>query len=133
MAELRAGGATHPGNIRPQNEDNLLMSDGVYVVADGMGGHEAGEVASELAIERIGERLITEGTPTADQVVDAITAANGDIFRAAIANPGQRGMGTTVTAIAVIADPLAGRGAPKAGPGAPLRTHATGPNHDRAP
>ena len=50
--------------------------------------------------------------PSADDVVQAIRTANGDIFRAAIANPGQHGMGTTVTGIAVIADAYAGRAAP---------------------
>jgi len=142
MAELRVGAATHTGQVRPANEDNLLVADGIYIVADGMGGHEAGEVASEIAVERIGELLGSRGRdgtsgddaggdgsepdgnqpderrrrPEAADVVDAINRANGDIFRAAIANPGQHGMGTTVTGIAVIADPLAGRGAPNIDP-----------------
>ncbi len=112
MAQLNWGSATHPGQIRPQNEDNLLAIDGVYVVADGMGGHEAGEVASQIAVERVRADLDIEGLPEASTVVESISNANGDIFRAAIANPGQAGMGTTVTAIAVIGDKLAGRGAP---------------------
>lgn len=113
MAELKWGAATHPGQIRPDNEDHLYASQGVYVVADGMGGHEAGEVASALAVERIRETLADEeAAPTAERVVEAIASANGDIFRAAIANPGQAGMGTTVTVIAVIKDPMAGRGEP---------------------
>ena len=137
MADLRVGAATHTGQIRPANEDNLLVADGVYIVADGMGGHEAGEVASQIAVERIAELLQVEGaddpqqgstdaptadehrvrrTPAAAEVVAAIATANGDIFRAAIANPSQHGMGTTVTGIAVIADPLAGRGAPNIDP-----------------
>ena len=113
MAELAWGAGTHPGQIRPDNEDHLHASDGIYVVADGMGGHEAGEIASALAVEKIRDVLIAEDlAPTAERVVEAITDANGDIFRAAIANPGQNGMGTTITAIAVIEDPMAGRGAP---------------------
>jgi serine/threonine protein phosphatase PrpC len=112
MAQLNWGSATHTGRLRPQNEDNLLAIDGVYVVADGMGGHEAGEVASQIAVERVRADLDTEELPEASTVVDSISNANGDIFRAAIANPGQAGMGTTVTAIAVIGDKLAGRGAP---------------------
>lgn len=113
VAELAWGAATHTGQVRAANEDHLHASNGVYVVADGMGGHEAGEVASELAVERIRDVLTADDlAPTAQRVVDAITDANGDIFRAAIATPGQAGMGTTVTVIAVIEDPMAGRGAP---------------------
>jgi serine/threonine protein phosphatase PrpC len=112
MAELSWGSASDAGQLRPDNADNVLASDGVFVVADGMGGHEAGEVASELAIDRIAAALEEHELPTATNVVEAITTANGDIFRASITNPAQRGMGTTVTAIAVIADPLAGRGEP---------------------
>jgi serine/threonine protein phosphatase PrpC len=112
MAQLDWGSATHPGQLRPQNEDNLLAIDGVYVVADGMGGHEAGEVASQIAVERVRADLDTKQLPEASAVVESISNANGDIFRAAIANPGQAGMGTTITAIAVIGDKLAGRGAP---------------------
>nr|NKB42373.1 serine/threonine-protein phosphatase [Ilumatobacter sp.] len=109
MAELKWGAGTHPGQVRPENEDQLHASQGVYVVADGMGGHEAGEVASELAVQRVRETLADEdATPTAERVIEAISNANGDIFRAAIANPGQAGMGTTVTVIAVIEDPMAG-------------------------
>jgi protein phosphatase len=113
MAELAWGASTHPGQIRPDNEDHLHASNGVYVVADGMGGHEAGEVASQLAVERIRTALTDdEHAPTAERVVEAITNANGDIFSASVATPGQAGMGTTVTVIAVVADPMAGRGEP---------------------
>ena len=112
MASLNWGSATHAGQVRAQNEDNLVAVDGVYVVADGMGGHEAGEVASQIAVERIRADLDIDGLPEASTVVNSISNANGDIFRAAIANPGQAGMGTTITAIAVIGDKLAGRGAP---------------------
>ncbi len=112
MAELAWGSATHPGQLRPQNEDSLLATDGIFVVADGMGGHEAGEVASLIAVERVLADLKTEGLPTATTVVESIANANGDIFRAALANPAQMGMGTTMTVIALIGDPMAGRGAP---------------------
>ncbi|MGI9645254.1 MAG: hypothetical protein ACR2O6_08100 [Ilumatobacteraceae bacterium] len=116
MAELTWGAATHPGMVRPQNEDNLLATDGVFVVADGMGGHEAGEIASEIAVEHVAASLADADLPTARQFVDTISSANTAIFRAALSEPGRHGMGTTVTAIAVIADPLAGRGAPNIDP-----------------
>ena len=128
MAELRIGSATDKGRVRPENEDNLLVTGTAFVVADGMGGHEAGEVASQIAVDGIRQRLEAIAAsgdpaepvatlPTASEFVRTIASANTDIFRAAIANPSQRGMGTTITAIAVIADPLAGRGAPNVGDG----------------
>jgi len=112
MAELRVGATTHTGQLRPANEDSLLVTERAFVVADGMGGHEAGEVASLIAVERLSELLGDDDLPSAEDVVAAIRTANGDIFRAAIANPGQAGMGTTVTAIAVIGDRYAGRAEP---------------------
>ena len=103
MAELRWGSATDPGQLRPQNEDQYLATTGLFVVADGMGGHQAGEIASRLAIERMQERLTGEATMS--DLVSAIGDANGDIFRAAIANSDQQGMGTTVTSLVVVSDP----------------------------
>ena len=101
MAELRWGTATDPGRIRPDNEDNLLAEPNVFVVADGMGGHRAGEVASALAVDLLRSRLSAPGADL-EQVVAAIAEVNGDIYPAAIGNPDQQGMGTTVTALAVI-------------------------------
>ena len=66
MAELRVGAATDTGRLRPENEDNMLVADGIFVVADGMGGHEAGEVASQIAVDRIGELLDGPVLPTAE-------------------------------------------------------------------
>ena len=103
MADLRWGSATHPGQLRPQNEDQYLATPGLFVVADGMGGHQAGEIASRLAIERMQAR-VADGATMSD-LVAAIGDANGDIFRAAIANSDQQGMGTTVTTLAVVSDP----------------------------
>jgi len=133
VAELQWGAATDTGRIRPENEDNLLAVDGVFVVADGMGGHEAGEVASQLAVERIGADLGHDGLPSADDVVSSISHANRDIFRAAIANPGQQGMGTTVTVIAVIADAMAGRAAPNVDLGNPRHNDVAGEGDGELP
>src|SRR6187549_1571371 len=113
MAELRIGSATDKGRVRPENEDNFLVTPNAFVVADGMGGHEAGEVASQIAVDGIRQRLDdiaaasttsdeeVAALPTASEFVESISTANSDIFRAAVLNPAQRGMGTTVTAIAV--------------------------------
>ena len=69
MAELRWGASTDKGRLRPENEDSHVAMDGVYVVADGMGGHEAGEVASQIAVDRIGGDLLGPDLPTAESVV----------------------------------------------------------------
>jgi serine/threonine protein phosphatase PrpC len=102
VADLRWGAATDPGRIRPDNEDNLLAEPNIFVVADGMGGHRAGEVASALAVDLLRSRLSAPGADL-EHVVAAIADVNGDIYRAAVENPEQQGMGTTVTALAVIA------------------------------
>ena len=104
MATLRWGAATDPGRIRPENEDNVLAEPNVFAVADGMGGHRAGEVASALAVDLLRSRLSAAGAGL-DDVMAAIAEANGDIYRAAIGNPDQQGMGTTVTALVVISEP----------------------------
>ena len=108
MVTLRWGAATDAGRIRPDNEDNLLAAPRVFAVADGMGGHRAGEVASALAVELLRSRLSEPGAGL-DDVLAAIAEANGDIYRAALDNPAQSGMGTTVTALIVVSDGEADR------------------------
>src|SRR5688572_7038556 len=108
MATLRWGAATHEGQLRTQNEDNHHVGDGLFVVADGMGGHLAGEVASEMAVTRLDERLPAGRLGSRDDLVAAINEANVEIYNASQQNPEQTGMGTTITAIAVVDDPLDG-------------------------
>ena len=108
MATLRWGAATHEGQLRTQNEDNHHAGEGLFVVADGMGGHLAGEVASEMAVTRLDERLPAGQLGSRDDLVAAINEANVEIYNASLNNADQAGMGTTITAIAVVDDPLDG-------------------------
>ena len=108
MAVLRWGSASHEGQLRAQNEDHAHAGEGLFVVADGMGGHLAGEIASEMAVDLLNERLPVTGANTRDQLVGAITEANTQIYQGSIDDPDRAGMGTTVTAIAVVTDPLDG-------------------------
>ena len=109
MPAVSWGVTTDPGRVRPGNEDNALALEGAFIVADGMGGHRAGEVAAQLAVDLLRERLTGERIEL-DDVVAAVAAANEAIFRAANANADQQGMGTTVTGIVLLgqhADPAA--------------------------
>ena len=108
MATLRWGAVTHEGQLRTQNEDNHHAGEGLFVVADGMGGHLAGEVASEMAVARLDERLPAGQLGSRDDLVAAINEANVEIYNASLHNADQAGMGTTITAIAVVDDPLDG-------------------------
>lgn len=108
MADLRTGFATHEGQVRNQNEDNLHVGPGLFIVADGMGGHQAGEIASEMAVTRLRDRLGDDAPHTIGDLVDAVTEANHDIYRSSVEQPDRNGMGTTVTALAVTLDPYEG-------------------------
>lgn len=99
---LRWGAATDVGRVRQQNEDSVWASPTLFAVADGMGGHAAGEVASALAIQEL--RRIAELGPLTPQVLaDAIWQANDRIVAEAMARHELLGMGTTLTGIAVVA------------------------------
>jgi PPM family protein phosphatase len=85
------------GRQRQGNEDNYYVRAPLFVVADGMGGAQAGEVASELAVRRFEAGLPQARTP-ADSLVGAIKDANAQIHEEARTDPDRAGMGTTVTA-----------------------------------
>src|SRR5215213_7585375 len=103
---LDVASATHAGRIRSQNEDCIAVDAeaGVAVLADGMGGHNAGEVASRMAVEVASANLKSYRARgrriDADQweaLVEAqIAAANSAIFEAAAGHRQYRGMGTTL-------------------------------------
>lgn len=86
---------SHPGKVRSHNEDCWAAEDalGLYVVADGMGGVDAGEVASAIARDRI-VSVVREG----GDLVDAVQQAHGAILEAGARGIGARGMGTTIVA-----------------------------------
>lgn len=92
------GAATHVGMLRQSNEDAFVAQADVFVVADGMGGHNAGEVASALAVKGMREAAVG-GFASAESVVAAINAANATIHIASGGPSDQRGMGTTLTAV----------------------------------
>ncbi len=87
---------THTGNVRNNNEDAFLADAdaGLWVVADGMGGHEAGEVASEITIKTI-TSCINQGA----SLPEAIQRAHRAILMAGQRGKGARGMGSTVVAV----------------------------------
>jgi protein phosphatase len=98
---LAAAWATDVGQIRGGNEDSLLIDDrlGVFAIADGMGGHRGGEVASSTAVEAV--RVAMANGASIDT---AIQSANAAIRERAVGDPDVTGMGTTFTAIVPLDD-----------------------------
>jgi protein phosphatase len=96
-------GASDPGCVRSNNEDYYLVAPklGLYVVADGMGGAQAGEVASKLAADTLLKELpaLTEGQKLdEDSLTDLFHQANDRVREAANSDSGRQGMGTTLVA-----------------------------------
>ncbi len=100
MTTLRAGSATDIGNVRTTNQDQLLVESPLFAVADGMGGHAAGEVAALTAVEAL--RSAFDKDPTGDGLLAAAEAANRSIWDRAQADSELRGMGTTLVAVALV-------------------------------
>ncbi|NBR00283.1 MAG: serine/threonine-protein phosphatase [Actinobacteria bacterium] len=98
------GAATHTGQLRRVNQDAFGVGDGVFVVADGLGGHNAGEVASALAVEAVLAGT-ADGVEGPEQFGNAVGAANRAVFDASQQDTGLHGMGTTVTAIVALPGP----------------------------
>jgi PPM family protein phosphatase len=104
MRRLVVAGGTDVGRTRAGNEDALLIDDGVFAVADGMGGHLAGEVASETALEPIRElagRVFDDAGKAVTALRAAVVAANETVSDLAEREPAYHGMGTTLTAALV--------------------------------
>ncbi|MBJ7505488.1 MAG: Stp1/IreP family PP2C-type Ser/Thr phosphatase [Ilumatobacteraceae bacterium] len=97
------GAASHVGMLRQQNEDAFIAEANVFAVADGMGGHNAGEVASALAIAGL-QQAANVGFTSAASLVTAINGANETIHQASGGPSEHRGMGTTLTALVPLPD-----------------------------
>jgi len=99
---IAAHGVTHSGRRRT-NEDSMLVDEsfGVFVVADGMGGHNAGEVASAIAVRTLHE-FVAQGTDASEAMLtEGFSRANDEVLAAAATEPDYAGMGTTVVAAIV--------------------------------
>lgn len=104
MIRVSAAGRTDTGRVREANEDAFHVGDSVYAVADGMGGHLAGEVASSLALGPIADldgRVFADDQIALAALRDAVAAANRAVAAKAARDPAMRGMGTTLTAVLV--------------------------------
>jgi protein phosphatase len=107
MIRATSGVTTNVGQVRDGNEDNFVAIEGLYFVADGMGGHSAGEVASEIAV-RILQEIYTDPKVRVSSpglLADAISTANTAIFMEAMHDSSKTGMGTTLTGLAVTNGP----------------------------
>ncbi len=100
MIPVRVGSATDVGRIRRVNEDSSFTSPELFAVADGMGGHAAGNVASAIAVAHLGMLAQRANLRPAD-VQAQLTACNREILAAAAADQQRAGMGTTVAGVAI--------------------------------
>lgn len=114
--KIRYAGATHVGMKRQHNEDNffLLAEENLYIVADGMGGHASGEVASQIAVETLANFFIDTARDKEitwpykedkslnydqNRLTAGIKLSNRRVYETAQADARYRGMGTTIVAL----------------------------------
>ena len=90
------GSRTEVGHVREHNEDSLTVLPPLFAVADGMGGHEAGEIASEITINTLND--LAPESADAEALARAVVAANLNVIKAPSQGIGREGMGTTLTA-----------------------------------
>jgi PPM family protein phosphatase len=95
---LEACALSDKGCVRANNEDYSMIDPeiGLYVLADGMGGAQAGETASRLAVETVSERILTAQSRNSQALLSAVEEANRRVLEAARKDPALEGMGTTL-------------------------------------
>lgn len=114
---VKAEGLTHVGLVRSANQDSFLLKpeERLYVVADGMGGHAGGEIASSLCVEEINNYLAQQSEvfisntnrrhpdqKISNTLAHAVNHASTKIYERALENPNLRGMGTTATVCKIV-------------------------------
>lgn len=102
--EVHAASATDVGRVREGNEDACFSGTHVFAVADGLGGHRGGEVASNLALESIAPLDALDPKRAAEKIGEAVRSANRTVSQRAGADSQLAGMGTTMTAVVISAD-----------------------------
>jgi serine/threonine protein phosphatase PrpC len=101
VTRFRWGTATDVGRVRNVNQDSSYSVEGFFAVADGMGGHRGGEVASAVALQSLSASLPVLST---DDLLDAISESNLAVLDRANGDPSLRGMGTTLCVLALVDD-----------------------------
>ena len=101
MTTLAWGAVTDTGRLRDVNQDGVFSADDVFVVADGMGGHRGGEVASAIVVEEMAKITTVSST---DELIEMVQRANREVLDRARSDPSLYGMGTTMVALVAMTD-----------------------------
>lgn len=119
MFKVDATGITDVGRVRASNQDSMLVDKdlGLFIVADGMGGHAGGEIASRICIEQIQSEVqgkflaLLETSPKThpdpilmNGLAASINFASAKIYEHSLEDPSLRGMGTTATVVKIVGD-----------------------------
>ena len=101
MLTVASGHRSDVGRMRHHNEDSVLVGARLWAVADGMGGHAAGDVASAMVIEGL-RPLASSPDLTPDRLVEAVQSVSDRVHAHGQEHPGARGLGSTVTGLALV-------------------------------